>query len=239
MRRYQNSDGSLTPKGRQRYNKVKVKSGYNSPYDTTLNDPKRYYIVKPIRRLKFKGIKTKKYKEYQNEYRDRYDYFSKKRDSERKRTNEDVKDILRSMSKNDLDLLNIHNERGVNNYVNSGYGFIKRFVAKDENNIPVAFLDLKEDYGNLNVVIGTRAGEQYRNKGYATAVTKAGMAWVDKNAQYLEEPYKYIQWNAYSQNTGSRRLAEKNNFKKIDENFNNYEDWDDVEYFREIKSRNR
>lgn len=149
------------------------------------------------------------------------------------------------MSDKDLTLLNI-GRRGIKSYSSDGYDFVKRFVLKDSAGIPVSFLDFQESRGHtLNVVIGTRGEPEYRKKGYAAKVAKKGLEWADKNAKYLDVPYSSIQWLAYSGNTGSRKLAERNGFNlEFDEaeyytgpNPKDATYWFETEYTRKIKSK--
>lgn len=77
--------------------------------------------------------------------------------------------------------------------------------------LPVSFIDI-EDYGPFyNVAIGTRSGEQYRGKGYATKCLKEGLAWWEANkGQFGDKP---LSWWAREENIGSQMLAEKAGFE--------------------------
>lgn len=67
----------------------------------------------------------------------------------------------------------------------------------------------------INIALGTRSGDQYRGKGYATQCAKKGMDWYDKNKE--KYGYKQAVWGVRTDNTASIKIAEKNGFK-IDTN---------------------
>lgn len=70
---------------------------------------------------------------------------------------------------------------------------------------PVAFLDI-EDYGPFyNVSIGTRSGEEYRQKGFASKCLKEGIAWYDAHKKEFKD--KPLSWWARADNPGSNKLA--------------------------------
>lgn len=147
-----------------------------------------------------------------------------------------VEDILSSMSRKDQSLINI-SRKDIHKYASGSkeyYDIVARFIEKDADNIPVAFLDFQNYDGKLSVTIGTRGEEKYRNKGYASRVSKRGMDWVENNKQALSEKYSEILWLPKSQNKGSRKLAEKNGFV-LEESFKNYIPGSTVTYKRRVK----
>lgn len=151
----------------------------------------------------------------------------------RKRRN--VQSIVNTMSDKDMYYLGYDKKDipyGRKNYTKdySEDHLVQRFIAK-QGKIPVAFLDL-EEWGNdedgkfLNAVIGTRSGDKYRGKGYASQVVKAGQKWFDEH----KEEFKYtdINWGARKENKASQRLAEKHGFKKMSKQYD--KDWYDYTY---------
>ena len=85
---------------------------------------------------------------------------------------------------------------------------VKRAVKK-VNNIPVSFIDFSADANGVAVTIGTRSGKEYRNKGYATAVAKQGMKWLDKHIDEFDQ----VVWWVNKDNVGSVKLAKSLGFK--------------------------
>lgn len=133
------------------------------------------------------------------------------------KTKSDVDSIIETMSKKDKKLLNLDSD----NYLSLAEGqfVVKRILLKHKNT-PISFFDLLRDGDNLEVAIGSRSGEEYRNKGYATAVAKKGMKWCEEN----RDRWDTIRWGAKKENTASNKLAKKMNFKlaKSDDTWNNY-----------------
>lgn len=210
VRRYQPYPKGYKPKKARR----SIYVGYSSPYKTSLNFPKHSLLPFAWDR-------------YINESTKRYLHFDKERKKEIQNTHKDVEDIMGTMSKSDLKMLNMSDKRA-KEYARDGYDFVKRFVLKDENNVPVSFLDFQDDHGGLNVVIGTRHGSKYRSKGHAQKLVETAMDWADKNAKYLDIPLENINWRAYEVNAASRKLAEDNGFKFHSNDFG------DILYTRKI-----
>lgn len=149
----------------------------------------------------------------------------------------DVEDILNSMSKKDKKLINIASDDEIKSYSHGGpeyFDVVKRFVEKDTNNIPVSFLDFQDVDGRLSVTIGTRGGEAYRNKGYASKISAKGMDWISKNSDQLSLKYSEILWIPKARNKGSRKLAEKNGFV-LKKSLKNYIPGATVTYKKSIK----
>lgn len=115
-----------------------------------------------------------------------------------------VEDIISTMSTEDKRRMNIGEDGYLN--IEQGEYLVKRIIEKD-GNIPVSFIDLLVDGKGLDVVIGTRSGEEYRGKGYATKVAKKGLDWYNKNKD--KYGYESFNWWVLKQNTPSRKLAEK------------------------------
>lgn len=77
--------------------------------------------------------------------------------------------------------------------------------------VPISACDIwNQGDGAVSVSIETRAG--YQGKGYAAKAVKAGLEAVKKY-----ENVEVIYWGAFSKNKGSRKLAENNGFKLIED----------------------
>lgn len=123
------------------------------------------------------------------------------------KTMNDVNEIVSTMSKKDKALLGV--EDGYLTLQEGAY-VVKRFLYK-QGTTPVAFFDLLRDGDDLNVAIGTRSGDEYRGKGYATKLAKKGIEWCEKN----QDKWDNITWGARKDNAASINLAKKMNFKQI------------------------
>lgn len=166
-------------------------------------------------RNRYKNIfgKTKKsaYEEYYKILRDAR--------SEAASTSKDVVSIMKTFSEKDQDMINVYDRTtrrtlgGYKSYAEDTWR-TKRFIEKI-GKTPVSFFDLQISRDHANVVIGSRNGSRYRNKGHASAVTKKGLDWIENNKDLLSAVgVNELTWWAYSNNTGSRKLAEKYGFKK-------------------------
>ena len=153
VRRYQNSDGSLTELGKSRNRAVKT-------------------------------AKTKK----------------------------DVDDIVSTFNKKERKYFGLKDGEEYLS-LDQGEYVVKRILLKDKNT-PVAFFDLLDDGKNLNVAIGTRSGSDYREKGYATKVAKAGINWYNNNKESIGN--KPIIWAPMKDNIPSINLAKKLGFYETD-----------------------
>ena len=145
------------------------------------------------------------------------------------KTKNDVDSIVDSMSKKDKDKLLVGDDQYLT--IEQGEHVVKRFLNK-HGDTPISFFDLLEinEPGyetTLNATVGTRSGDEFRGKGYASKCVKKGMTWFEHNKDRLG--YTRVQWWARNDNAGSRKLAEKNGFV-VDGN-TNFEGW--TRYVRE------
>lgn len=88
---------------------------------------------------------------------------------------------------------------------------VNMFIIK-EGNTPVAYFELDDVGKHINASVGTRNGEEYRGKGYASKCVKKGIDWYTKNANKFEN--KPIVWWAEKENIASQKTAERNGFKR-------------------------
>lgn len=125
------------------------------------------------------------------------------------RTKGQVDSIIKSMDKKDHDLLGITTTKTDSGYLSyeNGKELVRRFLTK-RGGETVSFFDLLDDGNNINAVIGSRAGEAYRGKGYANRTAKRGLEWYEKNKDQLG--YEQINWFARRDNSGSIKTAIKN-----------------------------
>jgi GNAT superfamily N-acetyltransferase len=133
------------------------------------------------------------------------------------KTKGDVEDIIKTMSKDEKDKLAL-DEDGSYLSFEQGSAVIKR-VLKKVGDTPVAFFDVLDDGDSINLAMGTRSGDQYRGKGYASKAAKEAMDYLDKNVQKYGG--KKVVWGVRTDNAASIRIAEKNGFKL---NKNSYSD---------------
>jgi len=99
----------------------------------------------------------------------------------------------------------------------------KRILQGDKGKTPVAFFDLLEDGKTINVSLGTRSGEEYRGKGYATKAAQKGLKWYEQN----KEKYGYdkIVWGVRTDNEASIRIAKKLGFKMDKNSYSKDRKW--------------
>ena len=114
-----------------------------------------------------------------------------------------INDIVSTMSKRDKELLNLSGDV-YQISVDEGANVVKRIVKK-VGDTPVSFLDIMGDRSGVAIAIGTRGGDEYRNKGYASAVAKQGKKWLDEHADEFDK----VVWWARKDNTGSIKIAQK------------------------------
>ena len=110
------------------------------------------------------------------------------------------------MSKKDKKLLGVTGDTFMTS--DEAAYLVKRSVKK-VNNIPVSFIDFSADDNGVAIAIGTRSGDEYRNKGYATAVAKQGMKWLNKHMDEFDQAV----WWVNKDNPGSIKLAKNLGFK--------------------------
>ena len=149
-----------------------------------------------------------------------------------KRTNEDVRDIYKSLSDRDLELLAYSKEEikrlRETNFTDridgSENDTIHRVVKRDENGTPVSYVDAtqftsddletgKKMVHAISLDIATRGGDEFRGKGYAVAAGKQMVRWFDR---YGFKNYDHMEWFAKADNVASQKTAEKLGFKKMD-----------------------
>lgn len=114
-----------------------------------------------------------------------------------------INDIVSTMSKKDKKLLNLSDDVYQRN-TEEGERVVKRIV-KRVGGIPVSFFDITGDRSGVSISIGTRGGDKYRNKGYASAIAKQGKKWLDEHADEFDQ----VVWWARKDNPGSIRIAQK------------------------------
>lgn len=114
-----------------------------------------------------------------------------------------INDIVSTMSKRDKELLNLSGDVYQKN-IDEGSNVVKRFIKK-VGDIPVSFLDITGDRSGVSISIGTRGGDEYRNKGYASDVAEKGKKWLDEHADEFDQ----VVWWARKDNPGSIKTAQK------------------------------
>lgn len=94
----------------------------------------------------------------------------------------------------------------VNRNMDAVNDIVKTMSRKDKE---LLNLDIIGDEKGVAISIGTRAGSEYRNKGYCSRVARKGMKWLDAH----KDEYDQIVWWARKDNAGSIKIAEKSGFK--------------------------
>jgi RimJ/RimL family protein N-acetyltransferase len=238
IRRFQNSDGTLTEEGKKRYGRnVSEQEAFNN----FLKEDKRtqYEMVtkygtvdsKAVKKDIKSGNKDALYDDfrgvqdeinladsvarYNNEYDSRYNQV--------KSMNKDVESILNSLNDKDFEYLfgegsSDGSERKfyTDSYLDKA-GIIAKRIIEYDGDIPVSFFDLEEtDNGSLNSVVATRSGDEYRRKGHAQKCVSEGLKWVEENKDRLNEIGidTDVRWQAYDGNNASIKLAKKSGFKE-------------------------
>lgn len=137
----------------------------------------------------------------------------------RKKTNAQVNSIVKKM-------INIDRERlGVYDAEYSSKTLVKRFL-KTVGNTPVAFFDISDEEGIMNVSLGT--DPNYRGRGYASQVAKSGLQWWDKNREKYGD--KKLSYWVRDDNVGSIKVAEKAGFTKNEKESKRFKGWSRYEY---------
>lgn len=150
---------------------------------------------------------------------------------ERARVNEETQDIINDITKtwSSQDASFFNNDR---HYVQDDHlinrslvkaekdesfrGFVDRmkrkFTGVNVDDV-ASFCDLVSYGDELNVEIGTKGGGKYRNKGYGYKAAKEAIDWVEanKNSDKLRD-YDTLVWQAYADNYGSIKIADKLGF---------------------------
>lgn len=127
------------------------------------------------------------------------------------KTKDKVEDIYKSMSSKDLNLLDADGDEYMT--VKEGERLVYR-ALQEIGDTPVAFFDIMEYDNVMNVTLGTRDGEEYRGKGYATKAAKEAVEWYDKHHEEFNN--KPLSWAAKKENIGSQKVAQKAGFKMED-----------------------
>lgn len=126
---------------------------------------------------------------------------------------DDVNSIVRSMSDSDKKKLGASlNE----DWIEKEYEYdiirnkAKTFIEK-HGDTPVSFVEVWTNGTRTGqIAIGTRSGEEYRGKGYATKGMDACNKWLERYGYLTMDE---VEWWARTDNPGSNRLAEKYGFK--------------------------
>lgn len=145
------------------------------------------------------------------------------------KTKGDVDDIVSTFSNKERKNFGLNSKDEEYLSLDQGEYVIKRIVEK-YNDVPVAFFDLLDDGETINVALGTRAGDEYRGKGYAKKAAMRGMKWYEKHASEFEN--KTVVWAPKKDNVASQNLAKKVGFTLDKENPENGE-W--VNYTKKYK----
>ncbi len=132
-----------------------------------------------------------------------------------------VNEIIGTMSKDEKDKLAIDDEGYLT--FEQGSTVAKRILKSDAMDTPVAFFDMLEEGDTVNVALGTRAGDEYRGKGYATEVAKKGMKWYEQNKDALG--YKQVVWGVRTDNEASIKIAKKLGFKEDKKSYSDDGKW--------------
>ena len=149
----------------------------------------------------------------------------------RKNTSEDFISIRKTLSDDDLRMLNysdasikyMRKNGSLNNDPISSVT-AHRVIQKDKNGTPVTYVEGtgftsnslltgKDAVRIISIDLATRSGEEYRGKGYAVAAGKKMVRWFDR---YGYKEYEYMEWAAKEKNIASQKTAEKLGFNKLD-----------------------
>lgn len=147
-----------------------------------------------------------------------------------------VNDIVRSLSKEDIDKLTDHLDGDWINKENE-YDILPNiantFIEK-HNNIPASFLEIWTNGGRKGcVAIATRSGQEFRGKGYASKNVEKAIKWVD---HYVNKSIDELRWEVRADNIASQKLAEKHGFEYYESAIDDEgQEW--KRYYRETKRR--
>lgn len=137
-------------------------------------------------------------------------------------TSDKVNQIINTMSKDEKQKLAIDENEEYLTF-EQGSSVVKRILSSDASKTPVAFFDLLEDGDTVQVALGTRSGDQYRGKGYATKAAQKGLKWYDKNKDKFG--YKQIVWGVRTDNQPSIKIAKKLGFKLDNNSYSKDKKW--------------
>lgn len=127
----------------------------------------------------------------------------------------DIDNIHSTFSKKERKMMGLDDDTDVGNIIN-------RFIEK-VGDTPVAYFELTDVGKHLNASVGTRNGNEYRGKGYASKCVKNGLDWYTKNAHKFEN--KPIVWWAEKENIASQKTAERTGFRKDPSIENSDDEW--------------
>lgn len=87
----------------------------------------------------------------------------------------------------------------------------KRFIKRVANE-PVSFLDIWYNENRAGgISTGTKSGEEYRHKGYASELAKKAIRWLEES-NLLSKDIDELRWSAYDTNIASIKTAKKSGF---------------------------
>lgn len=91
---------------------------------------------------------------------------------------------------------------------NLAYSMVKKY-----GNVPVSFVEVWTNGGRTGyVAVGTRSGDEYRGKGYASSAVEDALNWCDR---YGKQMMDELEWQARADNVGSNKLANKYGFELV------------------------
>lgn len=185
--------------------------------------------------LEHHGIKGQKWgvRRFQNPDGTRTDKGKKQEKLRRlkKNTSEDFVSIRKTLSDDDLRMLNYSDSEIKYMRKNGSLNrdpitsiTAHRVIQKDKNGTPVTYVEGTGFTANslltgkaaariISIDLATRSGEEYRGKGYAVAAGKKMVKWFDR---YGYKEYEYMEWAAKEKNIASQKTAEKLGFNKLD-----------------------
>lgn len=119
---------------------------------------------------------------------------------------DEVYEIIRTMSKEDKELM------GLSEGHPEADKIVKQFIKKVDG-VPVAFFQIRYICSRYSIVIGTRSGIEYRNRGYASEVAAEGKRWLDTHF----DEFDYVFYVVRKDNTASINIARNVMQLKLDE----------------------
>lgn len=145
------------------------------------------------------------------------------------KTHADVDSIIDSMNANDRYKVLAGDDRYLN--FEEGSHVVKRSLTK-LGDTAISFVDLLDDGKQLQVALGTRAGDEFRGKGHGYKTAKDAIDWYEQHKYEL--PYEEIVWGVLRDNYGSIRIAEKLGFEKDETSIS-----DDGKWINYVKKTNK